>query len=146
MKKMTMFFLFWLMFFSSEAQVNPAPKTEFDQVEYDRLMRKSRNLKITGWSMFGVGAVVTTGGFVWLAAQTTSDILITQDDDTADGPGITFAVGLLTMLGSIPVLVSASNAKKKARLMSTAQPLTFNGKSGQLQPLPSLSLRLSLGH
>jgi hypothetical protein len=72
--------------------------------------------------------------------------LITQDDDTADGPGITFAVGLLTMLGSIPVLVSASNAKKKARLMSTAQPLTFNGKSGQLQPLPSLSLRLSLGH
>jgi hypothetical protein len=127
------------------AQATPIEsKPQFDQSQIDHLLKKSKNQKITAWSMLGGGTLLALIGFGGAVASGYSDALggvEPQKNSTAD---VLFYTGFISMVGSIPLFIISGKNKKKAKAMvgTTYYPNPISPT--HLKTMPSAGIQITL--
>jgi hypothetical protein len=114
---------------------------------HDYYLKKHRNNKTAAWIMIGGGVVVGLTGAVVTGAETVTHLIIdpligNEPSVSSTGP-VLIGIGLVSMLGSIPFLVSADNNKRRADLALKGEPITLGNKPFQQAYYPALSLKIS---
>jgi len=125
---------------SSFAQTSPIEsKPQFDQSKMDRLLKKSKNQKITAWSMLGGGVLLVGIGIVF--NENTRDNIYSNAYYASD---YFFGFGLVSMLGSVPFFISSGKNKRKARAMvgTTYYPNPISPT--HLKTMPSFGFQISI--
>jgi hypothetical protein len=133
---------------SSFAQINPVQsKPNFDQSEVDRLLKKSKNQKITAWSMLGGGTLLIIMGIV-VSPDDEYYVYDPMGNIIEDTPAPTSAylagAGLLSMAGSIPFFISSGKNKKKARAMVSTTYYPNPAVPTQLIAMPSAGIQITI--
>ena len=102
-------------------------------------LAKSKRQKSGGWIMLGGGAALIGTGFL------IGDREESSFDDAATG-AILGGVGVLLMLGSIPVFIASGKNKRKASSISFNNMMTPQIKNSSLVyiPIPAVSLKINL--
>jgi len=130
---------------SSFAQTSPIEtKPHFDQSEIDRLLKKSKNQKITAWSMLGGGTLLVIIGFVIspnVAYDQSGNII---EETSAHAGSYVAGAGLLSMLGSIPFFISSGKNKRKARAMLGTTYYHNPISPTHLKTMPSAGIQISI--
>ena len=130
------------------AQTSPIEsKPHVNQSDIDRLLKKSKNQKITAWSMLGGGALLLVIGF---AISPDSEYYVYDQNgniiEETPAPASAYfgGAGLLSMLGSIPFFISSGKNKRKARAMvgTTYYPNPIS--PAHLKTMPSVGLQISI--
>jgi hypothetical protein len=100
---------------------------------------KSKKQKTAGWVMLGGGAALIGTGFL------IGDRQESTFDDAATG-AILGGIGVLLMLGSIPVFIASSKNQRKAASLSFNNMMTPQIKNSSMvyRPIPAVSLKISL--
>ena len=100
---------------------------------------KSKKQKTSGWIMLGGGAALIGTGFL------IGDREESSFDDAATG-AILGGVGVLLMLGSIPVFIASGKSKRKAASLSFNNMRVPQIKNSSLvyKPIPAVSLKINL--
>ena len=132
------------------AQTSPIEsKPHFDQSQIDHLLKKSKNQKITAWSMLGGGTLLLIIGAATIKGDAYYDYYdpITgfgysdPDNTTSD---VLLASGLLSMVGSIPFFISSGKNKRKARAMVGTSYYPNPISPTHLKTMPSVGIQISL--
>jgi hypothetical protein len=125
---------------SSFAQNSPPnSKPHFDQSEVDRLLKKSKNQKITAWSMLGGGVLLVGIGIVF--NENTRDNIYSNAYYASD---YFFGFGLVSMLGSVPFFISSGKNKRKARAMVGTTYYPNPTAPTHLKAMPSAGIQITL--
>jgi hypothetical protein len=100
---------------------------------------KSKKQKTTGWVMLGGGAALIGAGFL-IGNRAESSF-----DDAATG-GLLGGVGVLLMLGSIPVFIASGKSKRKAASLSLSNMMMpqIKYRSMVYKPMAAVSLKINL--
>lgn len=111
----------------------------------DYYLEKSQNLNTGGWILVTTGAVATTAGILVINNNQTGNDLSADFGGIFGGLALT-TVGVVAVLGSIPLFVVGGHLKKKAaRFSFNNQPIPLlrqNGFATGLQPALRLSINL----
>jgi hypothetical protein len=133
---------------SSFAQTSPIEtKPHYDQSEYDRLLKKSRNQKITAWSMLGGGALLIVIG---IAISPEGEYYVYDQNgniiETTPAPASAYfsGAGVLSMIGSVPFFISSRKKKKKARAMAGTTYYNNPTSPTQLKSMPSAGIQITI--
>ncbi len=124
---------------TSFAQTTPDIKTKEDY------LKKSRHQKTAAWIMLGGGALLAVAGFGAGVAEGVNYALGDRDPNTGAG-SVLATVGSLSMLGSIPLFISASHNKHKAANLTFDMqkvPLPFQNSAFLVKRQPSVKLTIS---
>lgn len=156
MKKTIPFFLLLVIATSSfSQQINPAPA--LTKQDY---LAKSKKQKTGAWVLLGGGFVMSTIGAglaIDDAADETSGALVTiislglvepvsNDKDNTAVANVLFFTGLASMLGSIPLFISAEKIKRKGMSLSFSNQRIPSLQKNSLvyNSIPSLKLKIGL--
>jgi hypothetical protein len=133
---------------SSFAQTSPIEsKPHYDQSEINRLLKKSRNQKITAWSMLGGGTLLLVIGVLvspeseYYEYDQWGNII---EETPAPASSYLAGAGLLSMVGSIPFFISSGIKKKKARVMVGTTYYHNPAAPAQLKSMPSAGIQITL--
>jgi hypothetical protein len=109
----------------------------FSQQTKQDYMKKSKNQKITAFSLAGGGAIV------WLAGVSK---YMNQDDNIDGGGEAAMIIGGVAGLASIPLFILSSKNKKKAMSISFRKQMVpqIQGNSFAYRAVPSLNFKISL--
>ena len=122
------------------AQTSPIEsKPHVNQSEIDRLLKKSKNQKITAWSMLGGGVLLVGIGIVF--NENTRDNIYSNAYYASD---YFFGFGLVSMLGSVPFFISSGKNKRKARAMVGTSYYPNPISPAHLKTMPSVGLQISI--
>lgn len=110
-------------------------------------LRKSKKQKTAAWVLLGGGALMTTGGYTFMAYEAL------QGDGFGDTKfnvaRIMFYTGGIAMLASIPLFISAAENKGRAYGMSAGlkfeNTTVINRGSFTRQSYPALAVKIKLG-
>lgn len=129
MKKILLLVMLTTITVCSFCQVTDEPFKPMLKTDY---LKKSRNLKITAWVLFGTGAIINIVG-------------ITKVDEP-DSPLGYFIAGSAIMLASIPFTIIAKKNKKKAMSLGidTQQFRQLNNSKLHAVNYPALTLKIRL--
>lgn len=97
-------------------------------------LKKSRTLKIAGWSMLGAGLIISTIGF----NQATNDLF----SDSNSGEALSL-VGTILTIGSIPCFIGGAKNKGRAEILLRNENIMISNKSQLVNPYPSLALAIN---
>jgi hypothetical protein len=110
---------------------------------------KRRSQLTAGWIIFGVGAAATLTGAIAKAAEVSAYIVTIGTSSTnSNAPEILMIAGVVCMVGSIPLFISAHDNKQKAMELSIGPKMEENGQmiqmyAGKYQPAISIRIRLN---
>ena len=144
MKKLFGLFLPIILVIYTYAQQIPADTVENRQY----YLGKSKSQKTAGWIIFGVGAAATLTGAIVRAAETSLYIVtIGTSSYSSNAPEILMIGGVVFMVGSIPLFISAHDNKLKAIQLSIGPKMEENAELiqmyvGKYQPAISLKIKL----
>jgi hypothetical protein len=128
---------------SSFAQTSPIEsKPHVNQSDIDRLLKKSKNQKVTAWSMLGGGTLLVIIGFA-ISPNVAYDQSGNEETSAHAGSYVTGA-GLLSMLGSIPFFISSGKNKRKARAMVGTTYYLNPISPAHLKTMPSVGIQISI--
>lgn len=108
MKKIVIFTMLMILSATSFSQ-QTTPSKPVTQADY---LKKSKNQKTTAWIMLGGGAsLILVGNLIGNSKNSSFDDA---------GTGVVIGgIGVLSMLGSIPVFLASGKNKRRANAMST---------------------------
>jgi hypothetical protein len=110
-------------------------------------LRKSKKQKTAAWLMLGGGALLFTGGYTLMIYEGLEGDGVHSSAFTVYRTA--FYLGGLSMLGSIPLFISAAENKGRAYGLSAGLKVekakTVNGGSFVQQSYPALAFRIQLG-
>ena len=109
MKKIILFTMLLIFSVSSFSQ-QTTPSKPVTREDY---LKKSKNQKTAAWVLLGGGTVLIGTGFL------IGDREESSFDDAATG-AILGGIGVLSMIGSIPVFLASGKNKRRANAMSTS--------------------------
>ena len=105
------FLLLFLPTLEMSAQTDPSTVQAL-QADY---LKQSKRQKTVGLIMLGGGAMMTTVGLSVAASNFEWNLFTESETEPGYGLGVAmFYTGLVSMIGSIPILVSATKNKTKA--------------------------------
>ena len=113
MKKIIVFALLLIISATSFSQ-QTKPSPALTKQDY---LKKSKNQKTAAWLLLGGGAAITTLGIA-LGTSGVVDEVFTGDSKSFDAATVLIPVGLLSMVGSVPLFIAASKNKRKAENIS----------------------------
>jgi hypothetical protein len=113
MKKYLLPAMMLFIVFNSFGQANQQPTL----LKADDYLYKSKRLRTTGWTIFGIGTTAITGGLIIANAHIDDPI---DDIEAAFSGGFLIASGALMDLVSIPFFAGASINKTRARKLRTS--------------------------
>ena len=130
------------------AQTSPMEsKPHLNQSEIDRLLKKSKNQKITAWSMLGGGTLLL---IIELAVSPDGEYYVydqagnIMEDTPAPTSAYLAGVGLLSMVGSIPFFISSGKNKRKARAMVGTSYYPNPISPTHLKTMPSAGIQITI--
>jgi len=137
-------FLMMTVAFYTYAQEIPAANVKNKQY----YLGKSKSQKTVGWIIFGVGATALLTGLTVRTAETSFYIItIGSSSNSSNAPEILMIGGVVFMVGSIPLFISAHDNKLKALELSIVPKMEENAELiqmyvGKYQPAISLKIKL----
>jgi uncharacterized membrane protein YiaA len=130
MKKISLLVLLTAITVCSFSQVTDEPVKPKLKTDY---LKKSRNLKITAWVLFGTGAVINIIG-------------ISKVDEPDDSPVGYWVAGSVLMFASIPFTIAGYKNKKKALSVAINTQQLHRLKNSNLCTVsyPALTMKIRL--
>lgn len=133
-------------FFSILTKVfNQQIDTSKMQLTKQEFLKKSKNQKLAGRIVLGGGGILIGAGLISNFSYGLDNVF--QQEATKNNSGdILIVLGVISVVGSIPLLISAGNNKRKAISLSVKnQPLQFLQNNRLYTKMtPSLTLKINL--
>lgn len=109
------------------------------QALHDMYMEQATKKRIIGWTMFGGGLAFTLGGVAKSMSPTFKGVPKTD-------PRLIWlpAVGIISTIGSIPMLMSAKKLDRKADMILKGDNAFISPNSNWSQSYPAIGLRIYL--
>ena len=137
MKKIILFTMLLIFSVSSFSQ-QTTPSKPVTREDY---LKKSKNQKTAAWVLLGGGTVLIGTGFL------IGDREESSFDDAATG-AILGGIGVLSMIGSIPVFLASGKNKRRANAMSASIGMEnadiIQGYTTAHASYPAISIKISL--
>ncbi len=115
--------------FAQQYRPNTEPNISNEEM-YELLMYKSRKQKTAAWISLAGGPVITAAGLIISVKNNSSSVFYgdVNPNKSVDFGRIIAAVGVVSTLASIPLFLSASKYKQKAKLLLKNESTSFQIK------------------
>ncbi|MBK7291723.1 MAG: hypothetical protein IPI78_16640 [Chitinophagaceae bacterium] len=142
MKKLILFLAFFSMLTKGFNQQIEAPKKELTKQEY---LKKSKSQRTAGGIILGGGAILIGAGLATSLGNGLANLFEQEAKKNNSGDVLT-VLGVISIAGSIPLLISAGKNKRKALSLSVknqpSQVLQNNRLYSKI--IPSLTFKINL--
>jgi len=142
MKKIILFLAFFSMLTKGFSQQAEEPKMELTKQEY---LKKSKSQKTVGRILLGGGGILIGAGLLTNLSNGLGNLFVEESQKNSSG-NIFTVLGVISIAGSIPLLISAGKNKRKALSLSVknqpSQVLQNNWLYTKMTP--SLTLKIDL--
>lgn len=142
MKKIILFLAFFSMLTKGFSQQAEEPKMELTKQEY---LKKSKSQKTVGRILLGGGGILIGAGLLTNLSNGLGNLFVEESQKNSSGDIFT-VLGVISIAGSIPLLISAGKNKRKALSLSVknqpSQVLQNNWLYTKMTP--SLTLKIDL--
>ena len=142
MKKIILFIAFFSMLTKGFNQQVEEPKMELTKQEY---LKKSKSQKTAGRILLGGGGILIGAGLLTNLSNGLGNLFVEESQKNSSGDIFT-VLGVISIAGSIPLLISAGKNKRKALSLSVknqpSQVLQNNRLYSKI--IPSLTFKINL--
>ena len=142
MKKIILFLAFFSMLTKGFSQQVEEPKMELTKQEY---LKKSKSQKTAGRILLGGGGILIGAGLLTNLSNGLGNLFVEESQKNSSGDIFT-VLGVISIAGSIPLLISAGKNKRKALSLSVknqpSQVLQNNRLYSKI--IPSLTFKINL--
>jgi len=142
MKKIILFLAFFSMLTKGFSQQAEEPKMELTKQEY---LKKSKSQKTAGRILLGGGGILIGAGLLTNLSNGLGNLFVEESQKNSSGDIFT-VLGVISIAGSIPLLISAGKNKRKALSLSVknqpSQVLQNNRLYSKI--IPSLTFKINL--
>ncbi len=142
MKKIILFLAFFSMLTKGFNQQVEEPKMELTKQEY---LKKSKSQKTAGRILLGGGGILIGAGLLTNLSNGLGNLFVEESQKNSSGDIFT-VLGVISIAGSIPLLISAGKNKRKALSLSVknqpSQVLQNNRLYSKI--IPSLTFKINL--
>jgi len=142
MKKIILFLAFFSMLTKGFSQQAEEPKMELTKQEY---LKKSKSQKTVGRILLGGGGILIGAGLLTNLSNGLGNLFVEESQKNSSGDIFT-VLGVISIAGSIPLLISAGKNKRKALSLSVknqpSQVLQNNRLYSKI--IPSLTFKINL--
>ncbi len=142
MKKIILFLAFFSMLTKGFSQQAEEPKMELTKQEY---LKKSKSQKTVGRILLGGGGILIGAGLLTNLSNGLGNLFVEESQKNSSGDIFT-VLGVISIAGSIPLLISAGKNKRKALSLSVKNQPSQVLQNNRLytKMTPSLTLKIDL--
>jgi len=142
MKKIILFIAFFSMLTKGFNQQVEEPKMELTKQEY---LKKSKSQKTAGRILLGGGGILIGAGLLTNLSNGLGNLFVEESQKNSSGDIFT-VLGVISIAGSIPLLISAGKNKRKALSLSVKNQPSQVLQNNRLytKMTPSLTLKIDL--
>jgi len=142
MKKIILFIAFFSMLTKGFNQQVEEPKMELTKQEY---LKKSKSQKTAGRILLGGGGILIGAGLLTNLSNGLGNLFVEESQKNSSGDIFT-VLGVISIAGSIPLLISAGKNKRKALSLSVKNQPSQVLQNNRLYTkiIPSLTFKINL--